>query len=147
MLQSDKSEKSLIRCNTFKRNLQGVNSELNIQKRDELGEEVDSEKSINHMHQTQYSQCVKENPKTMKATLCEFQCEISKKLIILPKELRCDTCALKFFKLAIKILNKFYSIYLWIPYNQLRTICFPKDSPCEPNVVLYVFSCQYSSQI
>ena len=91
-LQSNKSEKSLIRCNTLKRNLQFVNLELNIQKKDELGEEEYSEKLINCMHQTQYSQGVKENPKTMIATLCEIQCEISKKLIILPKELRCDTC-------------------------------------------------------
>ena len=91
-LQSDKGEKSLICCNTLKRNLQCVNSESNIQKRDELGEEEYRQKSINHMHQTQYSQCVKENPKTMIATLCELQCEISEKSIILPKELRCDTC-------------------------------------------------------
>ena len=89
-LQCDKSEKSLIHCNTLKRNLQGVNLELNIQKRVKLGKETDSEKSINHMQQTQYKGCLKENPKTMMATLSEFQNEISEKLIILPKELRCD---------------------------------------------------------
>ena len=86
-----KKEKSLIRCNRLKRNLQFVNSEWKIQKRDKLGEEEYSEKLINCMHQTPYSQGVKENPKTTIATLCELQCEMSEKSIILPKELRCDT--------------------------------------------------------
>ena len=70
--------------------LQGVNSEMNIQKGDEFYIESDGEKSINQIQQTQYNGCLKENSNTRIVRLCEFQCEVSEKLIFIPKELRCD---------------------------------------------------------
>ena len=72
-VQSDKSEKSLIRCNVLERNLQNVNEELCIQKRDQLDEREGSKKLINHMHQIQYNQCVNKKPRSMIATLCEVK--------------------------------------------------------------------------
>ena len=82
---SEKGEKLIIRYSTLKGNLQGMNLTSCIQGEYQSSEGISSEKLINHTHQVEYYQRVKENPKTMIVTLCEPQCKSSEKSIIQPK--------------------------------------------------------------
>ena len=87
-VQSDKCEKLHIRCNFMERNLHSMNVELYVQRKDQLDKREGSEKSINLKHQIQCNHSVDKKLKPMLATLCEVQCENSKKSIIQPSETR-----------------------------------------------------------
>ena len=78
---SKRGEKSIIRCSTLKGNPQEMNLTSYIQGDYQSSGGNSHEKSINHTHQVEYNQGVKENPKTMIVTLCELQCRSSENLI------------------------------------------------------------------
>ena len=87
-VQSENSEKSLIRCNIMERNLHSVNMEVYFKRKDQLDKRENSEKSINHKHQIQCNHSVNKKLKPTLTTVCKIQCDISKELIIPLNEAR-----------------------------------------------------------
>ena len=83
-VQSEKCERLLIRCNIKERNIHSMNVELYVQNKDRLDEKEGSEKSINLKPQIQCNHNIDKELKPTLATLCEIQCESSKKLISWP---------------------------------------------------------------